>query len=175
MNPSPRFRRPPSVCGLVGLLALVCAPPLFSFQPNEWRQLQTLSVPAPGLVRINLPAATLNAAQPSLEDLRIVDAAGNQVPYLIERPASVPESTLRPKEFHSTIRPGATQLILETGTSAPIVGVSLETPASYFIKAVDVEESHDRTNWKKTCGGSANFSLFGWCGKTAGLIPGRNA
>src|SRR5204863_8920244 len=109
--------------------------------------------------RVDLPTTTLNSAQPGLEDLRIVDAAGNQVPHLIEQPTPEPESMLRPKEFRSTIEAGATRLILETGTTAPIAGVSLETPASQFVKAVQVEGSHNGANWRKLAAGEPIFQL----------------
>src|SRR5438094_9472534 len=66
---------------------------------------------------------------------------------------------LRPKEFRSTIEAGATRLILETGTTAPIGGVSLETPASQFVKAVQVEGSHNGANWKKLAAGEPIFQL----------------
>jgi len=165
MKPNPRFRRHRKLCGLAGLVKLLCATSLLAFAPNEWRQTQTLNVPAPGLVRVNLPATTLNAAQPGLEDLRIVDAAGNQVPYLIEHPVPDPESMLRSKEFRSTIEAGATRLILETGTTARIVGVSLETPASQFVKAVQVEGSHNGANWKKLAAGEPIFQLPGGVAK----------
>ncbi|PYJ99362.1 MAG: hypothetical protein DME68_04120 [Verrucomicrobia bacterium] len=157
MKPKPRFHRHRKLCGLIACITLLCGTSLLAFEPNEWRQTQMLNVPAPGLVRVNLPAATLNAAQPGLEDLRIVDTAGNQVPYLIERLAPHPESMLRPKEFRSTIEAGATRLILETGTTAPIAGVSLETPASQFVKAVQVEGSHNGANWKKLAAGEPIF------------------
>ena len=159
MKPKPRFHRHRKLCGLIACITLLCGTSLLAFEPNEWRQTQMLNVPAPGLVRVNLPAATLNAAQPGLEDLRIVDTAGNQVPYLIERLAPHPESMLRPKEFRSTIEAGATRLILETGTTAPIAGVSLETPASQFVKAVQVEGSHNGANWKKLAAGEPIFQL----------------
>src|SRR4030095_15926048 len=97
--------------------------------------------------------------QPGLEDLRIVDSTGNQVPYLIERLVPDAESMTRPAEFRSTIDNGATHLILKTGTSAPIIGVSLETPATRFMKAADVEGSNDRTTWTKLAGGDSLFQL----------------
>src|ERR1700737_508476 len=105
------------LCGFVALVPLLSARSLLSFEANEWRQTQMLNVPTPGLARIDLAAATLDAAQPRLEDLRIVDPRGSQVPYLIERIAPEPESTLRPKEFRSKIETGATRLSLKTGTS----------------------------------------------------------
>jgi hypothetical protein len=52
----------------------------------DWRNAQPLEVSQPGWVRLNLPPATLDAARPGLEDLRIVDATGHEVPYRIEYP-----------------------------------------------------------------------------------------
>src|SRR6478672_939997 len=138
-----------SFCVLVALTILAEAQTSPAFDPNAWRNTQTLEVPAKGLVRVNVPAATLDAAQPGLEDLRIIDSTGNQVPYLIERLLPDPESKMRPTEFRSTIENGATHLMLKTGTSAPIIGVSLETPATRFMKGVDVEGSNDGKTWTK--------------------------
>ena len=148
-----------SFCVFVALTSFVDAQTSPAFDPNEWRNTQTLEVPAKGLVRVNVPSATLNAAQPGLEDLRIVDSAGNQVPYLIERLLPDPESTTRPTEFRSTIENGATHLNLKTGTSTPIIGVSLETPATHFMKAADVEGSDDGRTWTKLAGGDSLFQL----------------
>ena len=148
-----------NVCVIVALALLVAAQTGLAFDPNEWRNTQALEIPAKGLVRVNVPAATLDAAQPGLEDLRIVDSTRNQVPYLIERLLPDPESTLQPTEFRSTIENGATRLVLKTGTSAPVVGVSLETPATRFMKAVDVEGSNDETTWTKLAGGDSLFQL----------------
>jgi hypothetical protein len=148
-----------SFCVSVALTIFVDAQTTPAFDPNEWRTTQALEVPARGLVRVNVPAATLNAAQPGLEDLRIIDSSGNQVPYLIERLLPDAESRVRPTEFRSTIENGATQLNLKTGTAAPIIGVSLETPAAQFMKAVDVEGSNDGRTWTKLAGGDSLFHL----------------
>ncbi len=143
----------------VALTIVVDAQTSPAFDPNEWRNTQTLDVPAKGLVRVNIPATTVNAAQPGLDDLRIIDASGNQVPYLLERLLPDPESSTRPTEFRSTIENGATQLNLKTGTTAPIVGINLETPATRFMKAVDVEGSNDGRTWTKLAGGESLFQL----------------
>jgi hypothetical protein len=143
----------------VALTILVAAQTCLAFDPNEWRNVQTLEVPAKGLVRVNVPTSTLDAAQPGLEDLRIIDSKGNQVPYLIERLLPDAESTIEPAEFRSSIENGATHLILRTGTSAPIFGVSLETPATHFMKAADVEGSNDGKIWTKLAGGDSLFQL----------------
>src|SRR5436309_15880354 len=100
-------------CVIVASAILVAAHTCWAFDPNEWRNTQALEVPAAGLVRVNLPAATLDAAQHGLEDLRIVDSKGNQVPYLIGRLLPDAESTIRPTEFRSNIENGATRLVLK--------------------------------------------------------------
>ena len=156
----------------VALTIVVDAQTSPAFNPNEWRNTQALAVPAKGLVRANVPATTLDAAQPGLEDLRIIDSAGNQLPYLIERLLPDSESTIRPTEFHSTIENGATQLNLKTGTSAPIIGVSLETPTTHhFMKAADVEGSNDGRTWIKLAGGDSLFQSLNGATKMRVSLP----
>jgi Protein of unknown function (DUF3999) len=159
MKRIPRSHLLHNFCVIIGLTILVTRQTSVAFDSNEWRNSQALEVPAKGLVRVNVPVATLDAAQTRLEDLRIVDSTGNQVPYLIERLLPDAESTIRPMEFRSTIENGATRLVLKTGTSAPVVGVSLETPATRFMKAVDVEGSNDGATWTKLAGGDSLFQL----------------
>jgi uncharacterized protein DUF3999 len=155
----PRSHLLHNFCAIVALAIITVAQTCLAFDPNEWRNAQTLEVPAKGLVRVNLPAATLDAAQPGLEDLRIVDSIGNQVAYLVERLLPDAESTIGPTEFRNTIENGVTHLNLKTGTSAPIIGVSLETPATHFMKAADVEGSNDGKTWTKLAGGDSLFQL----------------
>ena len=146
-----------NACAIVALTILVIAQTCLAFDANEWRNTQSLEVPARGLVHVNVPATTLDAAQPGLEDLRIIDSTGNQVPYLIERLLPEAESKMRPAEFRSSIENSATHLSIKTGTSAPITGVSLETPAVQFMKAADVEGSNDGMTWTKLAGGDSLF------------------
>jgi hypothetical protein len=159
MKLNPRSHRFLKCCAVAAAVTHLAASSLFSFQPNEWRQTQTVNVPVAGLVRVKLPEATLDTAQSGLEDLRIVDLAGNQVPYLIERPAPEPESTLRTNEFRHTIETGTTRIILKTGTTVPLAGVTLQTPATQFVKAVQVEGSRDGATWRKLTAGEPIFRL----------------
>ena len=73
--------------------------------PAEWQHEQPFNVPAPGLVKLNLPVETLDAARPALEDLRLYDDAGNEVPYLIERPVPVEKVVQNVKSFHVSLTP----------------------------------------------------------------------
>ena len=171
MKRIPRSHLLRSFCVLVALTIVADAQTSLAFDPNEWRNTQTVEVPAKGLVRVSVPATTLDAARPGLEDLRIVDSTGNQVPYLIERMLPDSESTIRPTEFRSTIENGATRLNLKTGTGAPISGVSLETPATQFMKAADVEGSNDGRTWSKLAGGDSLFQLPNGATKLRVSVP----
>ena len=51
----------------VALATLVAAQTCLAFDPNEWRNAGARSS-TQGLLRVNVPAETLDAAQPRLED-----------------------------------------------------------------------------------------------------------
>ena len=91
-----------NACAIVALTILVIAQTCLAFDGNEWRNSQLLEVPAKGLVHVNVPATTLDAAQPGLQDLRIIDSTGNQVPYLIERLLPEPESKMHRKQCNTS-------------------------------------------------------------------------
>ena len=157
--------------GFAGFLiaAFLYATLLGAITPNEWRFSQTIDVPATGLVRVNVPLETLNAARPDLADVRIADGAGREVPYLIDRPMPRRESALRSQELRTALEPTATRITLTTGTKSVLKGVTFETPAGVeFIKAVAVEGSHDGATWLqlatdkpifRMAGGAANPSV----------------
>jgi hypothetical protein len=125
--------------------------------PAEWQHEQHFEVPAPGLVKMSLPLATLDAARPGLEDLRLYDEAGLEVPYLIERPRPAGKVVQAAKTFRVTVKAASTVLTLETGLTQPLDGVTLETPASMFLKAVQIEGSADGQTWQALAQGQPIF------------------
>lgn len=142
------------------IAALACwATPLHALTPNAWRHRQSIEVPTGGLVRADLSPETLDAARSGLEDLRVLDSAGNEVPFLIERPEPRPGATLSPKTFQYTsdLEKQTTTLFIETGVTELLVGVSLETPAHSFLKPVRVEGSNDGQTWSEIKVGQAIF------------------
>ncbi|HXR47731.1 MAG TPA: DUF3999 family protein [Candidatus Limnocylindrales bacterium] len=116
--------------------------------PSDWQYAQTLNIATTGLVKINLPVETLDAARPALEDLRLYDDAGNEVPYLIEQPIPSPKTVRSAKSIQVSLNANTTVIVLETGLAQPLGAVTLETPAMNFIKAVRVESSNDGKNWR---------------------------
>lgn len=128
--------------GFASLLiaALLSAESLAAMTPSEWRLSQALDVPAAGLVRVSVPAETLDAARPDLADVRITDSAGREVPYLIDRPMPRRESALRPRELRTALEPTATRITLTSGTKFILRGVTFETPRAL--------NSLRRSGWK---------------------------
>ena len=116
--------------------------------PSDWQHEQRFEVAAPGLVKFSLPTETLNAARPALEDLRLYDSAGNELPFFIERPALAAKIVRPAKSFQVSLNANTTVITLETGLTQPLDGVALETPAGSFIKAVRVEGSADGQRWQ---------------------------
>ena len=113
-----------------------------------WQNVQSVTVSGSGLHRLDLPPATLSAAQAGLEDLRLSDAQGVDQPFVIEWP--LPASTRQPQveNFRVTLQPQQTILDMDTGTTKPIRALVLECAAHDFVKAVSIEASNDRSQWR---------------------------
>ncbi|MEQ1851927.1 MAG: DUF3999 family protein [Chthoniobacteraceae bacterium] len=154
-----------AVAAAILAVLLAGSAPLHALSPAEWRYRQALEVPAPGLVRVDLPSATLNAARSGLEDLRLIDATGAEVPFLIEQPMPRPAIRQRPKSFRASLAAKSTSIVIETGLQQPADGVTLETPARNFVKAVRVEGSHDAQEWQELAAGRQVFRLPDGAGK----------
>ncbi len=116
--------------------------------PAGWQHDQPFKVPASGLVKLGLPIETLDIARPALEDLRLYDDAGNEVPYRIERPVPVVKVVQNTKSFHVSLTSSNTVIVVETGLAQPLDDIVLETPAGSFIKPVRVEGSTDLKRWQ---------------------------
>ena len=81
------MRNPPRLPrnGLGLLLALLATlTGSAALTPTEWQHRQALKVVAPGLTKISLPAITFDSAQPDLSDLRLIDANGQELPWLLQ-------------------------------------------------------------------------------------------
>jgi len=124
---------------------------------SDWKFRQEFSVPNPGLVKISLPATTLDSARADLADLRLIDAAGNAVPYLIDHSPPVERVRRGARSFQVKLVQNSTVMMLETGLTQPIAAVHLRTPSANFIKAVAVEGSNDGTNWQLLTTGQPIF------------------
>lgn len=132
--------------------------------PSDWQTVQQLAITQPGLVKLGLPVATLDAARPGLEDLRIYNSAGREVSYLIDRPASTPAVLHGAKDVQFRLEHRTTIIDITTGVAEPIDALTLETPATSFVKAVSVEGSADQQHWQAISSGQPIFRQ--WYGVT---------
>jgi hypothetical protein len=139
--------------------------------PSGWQREQPFAVSAAGLVKISLPGDTLESARPGLEDLRLWDEAGNETPYVIERPAPAPAAVQIAKSLRVSMTPDNTVITLETGLTQPLDGVTLETPANSFIKAVSVESSADGAAWTMIAQGQPLFRQPSGAGRLQIPLP----
>lgn len=158
-----RRPRPEKLVLLAALLAAV--PAGAALAPTEWQQRQTLAVAAAGLTKVTLPAATCDAAQPTLADLRLVDAAGQELPYLLDRDsfarAAEPVRPLSPRSFQSAPHGDTTRLLIATGLTEPLEALDLETTVPFFLKAAHVEISADGQEWESLGPALPVFRQFG--------------
>ena len=116
--------------------------------PTNWQHVQTFEIAAPGLMKFSLPTDTLSAARPALEDLRLHDANGNELPFFIERPKPAGKTARAAESVSVVLNPTSTVITLETGLAQPLEGVLLESPGVSFIKSVRIEGSADGKAWQ---------------------------
>lgn len=131
--------------------------------PTEWEHRQPVNVAAPGLVKLAVPAATYEAAQPGLADVRLIGPDGREIPYLQDAGGALrtPTKTLTPGPVRTSSENGATRIQIETATSEPLDEVELQTSAPYFLKAVHAEVSADGSTWESAGAAVPVFRQFG--------------
>lgn len=118
-----------------------------ALDPASWRHEQAIVVTAPGLVRLDVPPETMQAAAPQLADLRLLSPSGAESPYVVEWPVSAAPREVPVRTFKAGLGDQSTVLEIETGTADAIEAVILETPATSFIKAARLEGSSDGATW----------------------------
>jgi hypothetical protein len=160
--------------GFCAFVATCASPAQAAPLPAEWQHEQHFEASAPGLVKLSLPLATLDAARPVLEDLRLYDNAGLEVPYLIERPKPAGKIIQAAKSFQVSVNAATTVLTLETGLAQPLDGVTLETPAGTFLKGVQIEGSADGQGWQTLARGLPIFRQYDGASQLHIAVPAGN-
>lgn len=129
---------------------------------TQWKNEQTIDTTAPGATKLTLPPETLDAAASGLTDLRLLDSAGHEVPFLIEHASpTTPATRVRPKTWRVALAGSSTEVVIETGTLDPLDSIVLETPAPAFLKPTRVETSTDGDHWAPFADGLPFFRQFG--------------
>ncbi len=150
------------------VILLAAAASLHALTPDEWQNRQSFKIERAGPIKFSLPPATQDAAQPDLRDLRIIDASGKEIPYLLLTPVAPVGNKIAPKVFRTELTDKATILFIETGTAQPLDFIELETGATSFIKPVRIDLSTDGENWNYF---DSNLPVFRQDGATKTTIP----
>jgi hypothetical protein len=138
---------------LAALLSVAALPASAAFDTDGWTWQRPVTVPddGSGYVRLRVPLEVFDTSQASLADLRILDKAGELVPYLIhwtEAPDSTgpdwdPVSLLNP-----VFQPGQyTRVTADFGASVAKNRIRIDTSGDNFRRRVLVEGSADGQSW----------------------------
>lgn len=158
----PILRRLPEFAAAAVLAVVVALAPARALDTAAWKNRQSLPVPQAGVLKFALPPSTLGLARADLADLRLLDPAGHEVPFVFTLPPPVVPPAVRvPAEFRANLLDSATQLLLATGTTAPLEAVTLATPAPHFLKSARLELSPDGATWETLDESAALFREFG--------------
>src|SRR5215469_1600945 len=104
------------------------------------------------LVRVALPQDVYLHAENSLADVRVIDDAGDEVPYAEQRWQNYDEPRRCPAQIiESSFSPGHyTQLVLDLGSSSAAFHDAVEIGVSEdeFMEWVEVDASDDAQVWR---------------------------
>lgn len=128
--------------------------------PSAWEFYQDLNAGGAGVYKYELPLKAMDRALSSLADIRVLDAAGKEIPYLLEtvRPMAVTPVNL--PRFKSKLEGNKTVLTAHSEKPAYVHSVAMETPAGSFIKPADVYVSMDGKQWVKAAGSVPIFRQY---------------
>jgi hypothetical protein len=157
-------------------LILLAAPPVLARAADAAESRFRVAPSGPGPQRLDLPPEFLSAsAHGDLADLRLLDAAGREVPYLvITQPEKPPRwaAAVRIRPIPTTKTESGAELDL--AAVREVSGLALTFPRSGFVKKVRVEGSADRQRWVTLLAEDTLYDLPvdpAACGSTA--CPGR--
>jgi hypothetical protein len=120
---------------------------------NQWRYWRSLELDpnqAGDLRRLTMPAEVYARARPGLSDLRLVDDAGQEVPYVIHARQRNEQRQWRATQLEDlgNVAGQYTQAIADLGENPePHNALILDTAESNFFARVTVEASDDRRTW----------------------------
>ncbi|HZZ18263.1 MAG TPA: hypothetical protein VFE25_02780 [Opitutaceae bacterium] len=146
---------------LTAAIALLGAASCAALTPTEWQHRQAVTVVEPGLVRVELPAATFDSAGSRQEDLRVLDPSGRETAVLVDRPPVPSPRVARPEGFETKVGPGTTVILIKTGSKEGLSWVTLDTPAPFFLRAARIEISESGFSWTTLDDGVPLFREWG--------------
>ena len=122
-----------------------------------WTHRQTLRITQPGLTRLELESALLDASRTTggapFHDLRVINPAGVETPYIIALPRTMRPASVGAVNFKATLNPTTTVLEFQPPDAFTIQELVLKTNGENFIKAATLEASNNGMTWQKLSSG----------------------
>ena len=121
---------------------------------KAWRYSRPIIVPRGverQLVRATLPLEVVGRAQPSFDDLRVIDGRGMEVPYVLHARSGSRTLNWRATELSEAgfVAGEYTQVVADNGTSAQLHNsIEIEIGERDFFTWVEVAASDDREVWR---------------------------
>ena len=146
------------ICGL----ALAGAAPLPKVWQN-WKYSRAILAPPasePRLVVVAIPFEVLQHAQGSLADLRVMDGAGSQVPFILRLPPGAPleitrAATLRDNTF---VKGAYSQVVMDLGPNATYHNTLLfGTSGPEYVVSAEIATSNNQQDWQDVATGDKLF------------------
>ena len=151
MKPDRFFRWYPAAIAAALLACLTPHAAAFDTAGWAWERSVTADVTQAGYVRLDLPLDVLGACEPSLQDLRILDAAGSLVPFVTDwsdhqQPAqrewkavTLLNPVFQPEQY--------SRVTLDFGKATRKNRVKIVTSGENYRRRVLVEGSDNGTDW----------------------------
>lgn len=113
-----------------------------------WKHLQKLPVTQNGLHRVELDPALLDASATALGDLRLVNPAGEERPFVILTPQQPQRHSEAAAGFTQRLEGTVSRFDFQASGGKMLNAVSFRVAGYDFIKAATLEGSLDGMNWQ---------------------------
>jgi hypothetical protein len=131
---------------------------------SKWSHRASIEIkptPEAGLVQVALSPEILDRAKPDLSDLRVVDAGGAEIGYVLRMAQRKTASTPLPtKLYNRTHLPGQHSAVtVEFGSKIIKNNITIHTNGTAFKRRVQVEGSDDGVTWEIVRKGALLFRV----------------
>ncbi len=139
---------------LAGLVVAQAAP-----ARTGWSWYSEFAVAQTGTVRVQIGPEIVDRSLPGLEDLRLVDGHGHEIPFAVEMPRHRSGHLQNLSESQvAQATPEMTRIQFESGTAQALDAITLDTPVDSFVKAASVFGHRKAGDWMLLAQGHQIFS-----------------
>lgn len=128
--------RASSVAAAVLLLSALCG--ARENVPSAWSTQGEVRPQRVGISEVTVPRDLLDQAAPTLHDLRLFRASGEEIPYSLHQPSRLPARWVKTNAFKSVIGDRSTALTAN-GPADTVDAIRLDSPAREFLKSVSLD------------------------------------